>query len=364
MATHSPEGPIKERGSPDTIVVEDEVLRAGFTQIPNVLLRREDISPGAKLAYMVLLSYAWQTDSCFPGHDRLAADLGVAKRSVVTYMQQLTNKGLIVVERRGLGQTNVYRLLRLSGSAPDSRSEKSALLEVQKPSLLEVQNLPPNKDSVEEDTNENPSKVRKVQTTQEIGDQTETHQNTPSRSGSLDDQRRSHNQTVDPSEQHQAALRPSPRRQGNGRTSSDRPESSRTGFSSVAAVLDGNAPKGASTGHVRPQKAYPDDRQIILGYIRDFAIELGDEAPLPSSVSRAYNLYERTGIPMARFIAYLYEARSLTQEYTASVKKKRQGKDGPFGPGKNKMPYFFSILEELVTGQHGKGSSSRPPSPA
>ncbi len=38
---------------PDYVVIEDETLRQGFTQIPNTILRRPDISPGAKLTYMV-----------------------------------------------------------------------------------------------------------------------------------------------------------------------------------------------------------------------------------------------------------------------------------------------------------------------
>ncbi len=41
------------------VIIEDEALAAGFTQIPNLVLRRPDLSPGAKLTYMVLLSYAW-----------------------------------------------------------------------------------------------------------------------------------------------------------------------------------------------------------------------------------------------------------------------------------------------------------------
>ena len=107
----------------DTIVIEDEVLRAGFTQIPNALLRRQDVTPGAKLSYMMLLSYAWQEDSCFPGHDRLALDMGVSRRSIVNYLQRLREAGLIVVNRRGLGRTNVYWLPKLK---PPPRSAESA----------------------------------------------------------------------------------------------------------------------------------------------------------------------------------------------------------------------------------------------
>lgn len=138
------------------VIVEDEALAAGFTQIPNQVLRRADLPPGAKLTYMVLLSYAWQKDSCYPGQDRLAADMGVSERSVVTYLKQLQKARLVTVRRRGLGLTNVYVLHRISGSADPAsqRSEKSALPEVQVPTAPEVQDLQAKKTQREEDPDE------------------------------------------------------------------------------------------------------------------------------------------------------------------------------------------------------------------
>jgi len=44
----------------------DPVSTAGFTQVPNHILRCKGLSVGAKLTYAVLLSYAWQNDFCFP----------------------------------------------------------------------------------------------------------------------------------------------------------------------------------------------------------------------------------------------------------------------------------------------------------
>lgn len=122
------------------VIVEDEALAAGFTQIPNLVLRRSDLQPGAKLTYMVLLSYAWQKDHAYPGQDRLATDMGVSERSVITYLKQLQETGLITIRRRGLGLTNIYVLHRLSPG-----SEKSAPQEVQVPTPLEVQDLQPKK---------------------------------------------------------------------------------------------------------------------------------------------------------------------------------------------------------------------------
>jgi hypothetical protein len=119
------------------VIIEDEALAAGFTQIPNLVLRRSDLQPGAKLTYMVLLSYAWQQDHAYPGQDRLAVDMGVTERSVRTYLKELQESGLITIRRRGLGLTNVYILHRLA--RPENISDQD-----RKPvSAPEVQDFPP-----------------------------------------------------------------------------------------------------------------------------------------------------------------------------------------------------------------------------
>ncbi len=123
--------------APDTrspIIIEDETLRSGYTVIPNFILRHPDISAGAKLAYIVLLSYAWQAGSCFPGQERMAEDMGSGKRSIVRYMQELEEAGLLEVKRRGLGQTNVYSLTRWR----EPRSANLAFQEVPKTTPPEV----------------------------------------------------------------------------------------------------------------------------------------------------------------------------------------------------------------------------------
>ncbi|MCB0055326.1 MAG: helix-turn-helix domain-containing protein, partial [Caldilinea sp.] len=82
----------------------------GFTQVPNVILKSTDLSVGAKLAYAMLLSYAWQNDFCFPGQETLAEDMGVSKRSVISFIKELSVSGHVSVKRQGLGRVNVYTL--------------------------------------------------------------------------------------------------------------------------------------------------------------------------------------------------------------------------------------------------------------
>ena len=42
----------------------DAATRGGFTQVPNFLLKSKSLSAGDKLAFAMLLSYAWQNDYC------------------------------------------------------------------------------------------------------------------------------------------------------------------------------------------------------------------------------------------------------------------------------------------------------------
>ncbi len=92
------------------IIGADPVTRHGFTMVPNFLLTNTKLSVGAKLAYAMLLKYAWSDDACYPGQHKLAEDIGAGERSVRTYLKELESEGLLEVARRGLGKTNIYRL--------------------------------------------------------------------------------------------------------------------------------------------------------------------------------------------------------------------------------------------------------------
>ena len=92
------------------IVGADNATRFGFTQVPNCLLGNKELSVGAKLAYAMLLKYAWDANACFPGQVKLGEDMGAGERSVRTYLKELEDVGFLEVQQRGLGKTNLYRL--------------------------------------------------------------------------------------------------------------------------------------------------------------------------------------------------------------------------------------------------------------
>ena len=78
----------------------DPIARHGFTQLPNFILRNPDLSANAKTVYALLLSYAWHNDLCFPGQERLAADMGMSVPSVSNFTAELAENSFITVKRR------------------------------------------------------------------------------------------------------------------------------------------------------------------------------------------------------------------------------------------------------------------------
>src|SRR5207237_734274 len=99
---------------------DNSLLSKGFTQVPNAILRDPDLSDGAKLTYAMLLSYAWTDNRSFPGQERLAKDLGKERKAVIRYINELKEKALVRVERRGMGKTNIYYIrTRIEADVPN-----------------------------------------------------------------------------------------------------------------------------------------------------------------------------------------------------------------------------------------------------
>lgn len=111
---------LKERNI--EIVGADPVTQQGFTQVPNFILTKNELSVGAKLTYAMLLKYAWAENACYPGQLKLAKDMGAGERSVRTYLKELETAGILEIKQRGLGQTNNYRLYVTINKARSRRS--------------------------------------------------------------------------------------------------------------------------------------------------------------------------------------------------------------------------------------------------
>lgn len=83
-----------EEPASDTISVEAASLPRGFVQLPKAVLYARHLSRDAKLLYAALLGYAWQEQRCFPGYQRLCADLNASENAVRTWMRELEDAHL------------------------------------------------------------------------------------------------------------------------------------------------------------------------------------------------------------------------------------------------------------------------------
>jgi len=96
-----------------------------------------------------------------------------------------------------------------------------------------------------------------------------------------------------------------------------------------------------STTRGRPPTATPYIEQLLT----EFSSELHDEEHTRQNIGQAARLRKASGRSESDFCALLYEARSITKQYT--VKKRAQGEAGEYGL-RNKMPYFFKVLRDLL----------------
>ena len=96
--------------------------------------------------------------------------------------------------------------------------------------------------------------------------------------------------------------------------------------------------------HQHIPQAVPDDEAYaaIRDYIRDMAGKHHDEASLKSSTTRAYHLYQRSGVSLSYFFSVLYDADKEAGRRSGSIKKRTA--DG----FTNRMPYIFAYMEDKL----------------
>jgi hypothetical protein len=83
-----------------------------FVMIPEDVLRNLDLSSGAKVLYMFLLSHAREKPTCYPKEATLADEMGLKTRQIRNLMTQLIGAGLVTIEHTDRRRNNTYHLHR------------------------------------------------------------------------------------------------------------------------------------------------------------------------------------------------------------------------------------------------------------
>jgi len=85
-----------------------------FVPLPVYLVRDITLSDGALRLYALLRDHAGRRGYCWPGQTRLAEALSRSEVTIRRWIGELVAAGLIIKQRRGLTQTNVYRMVNLA----------------------------------------------------------------------------------------------------------------------------------------------------------------------------------------------------------------------------------------------------------
>lgn len=79
-----------------------------FVAIPHWIARNADISPLAKIVYMVIASF----NPSFPSYKRLCKDTGIKSKTTISKcLKELVLLNLILVIRHGFNRSNTYRIV-------------------------------------------------------------------------------------------------------------------------------------------------------------------------------------------------------------------------------------------------------------
>jgi hypothetical protein len=249
---------------------------------------------------------------------RLDHGAGVSKKSLLSALRSLEKRSIIVIERRriaGRGDTaSVYQLNVIRSETRGVKTPPRGGAEFPHGGGGEIPPGPRGKNSPTQDTG--------LQETEE--------------------------QETDIKNIEYSNIRKVSTLDGEG--AQDQPSSPATaetstegGPETVGEVLARRA-GGASRSKPRPE-TLDEDYQRIQAYIVDRAREFNDSAPLKSSTTRAWNLYQRSGLSIEAFTERIFQARALTQEGSGRITKVDGGSE--YGP-KQKMPYFFAVLEDQL----------------
>jgi len=336
-----------------TVRFGNEILQAGFTAVPNLVLDHYGILgiTSAEMMFIIhIWQYWWTEKNPYPSLQAIADRMATSRRQVRRYTESLKEKGLLRVNERrqpGYGQVTseydfaslIEQVLLLASAKKGGRSDltvpprsflseggRSKLSEAPRTEMTPEEYIKTNTQEQEELSN---FEVRNV-STKKMGTKTRGLEK------GLDPVREQ-----DPirDEEHQIV--------GSLHTAAS---TAPAGFVTPADALRIRSQQLAEQGDDQERHGRPpgsaDEREQLRAYLTDFARELHDAAPLAATISRVLSLMRKAGVPRERWSDLLYQARAITQEHSAQITTPAEG---IVGRGtKNKVPYFLAVLESLL----------------
>ena len=308
-----------------TVRFGDAVLQEGHTAVPNLVLKHYaelGITPTEMMFIIHVWQFWWTERQPFPSLSTIARRMNITRRQGRKHTQSLKEKGLLEVHDRfspTFGQmSSEYDFTPLIRAvvALSQEADRDAMAPPPRNNSSEGgrnyrSQAPRNDSSPEEDL-----RIKKIQNEKDF--ENSNIRKAPSVKSS-------------DSGTHMAVA------------SSAEETAPPAGMASVGEVLKH---RGERSSRPRPETE-TEEWQAIQSYIDDFARQLGDTAPLKSSATRAYHLFQASGLPLDAFLNKLFQARALTQESTARITK--TAPDAEYGvKRKTKMAYFFAVLEDQL----------------
>jgi len=278
----------------------DPVLQAGFTAIPNLVLNHYaalDISPVEMMFTIHVFQHWWSEKLPFPSLQAISQKMGVERRQARRYVQSLKEKGYLVVSERtlpGLGKVA-------------SEYDFSPLIQAVLSRAVE--------------------------------EQEDTHRSEMSYGGrsNLTDGHRSEMspeeyEDQEDSVQEDEAYISKGKAMVIDHVTQSQPPSAPVGNGVQTRITRAQAPQGPAF-NVPP---------TIAHYVKAWSHELHDSEHVKSNITQAFRLMQQAGMSETVFMQKMTEARAITKE-RGNIKKPAD----EFGT-KNKVPYWFAVLKDLL----------------
>jgi len=367
-----------------TSIWGDQILDNGFTISPNLILdnyTKLGITPTEMMFIIHVTQHKWSPANPYPGLLTISSKLGIELRQVKRIVASIKNKGFMVVRERylpGKGQTtNEYDFtplreavvaLHRKQATPVSEMSLGGMSEM---SLGRVAGMSPEEDEVLNKTNlEEDSEysntfelhtqvLEKASNLKFSKNEIEFLQNSAPedavsgdepQAGDPDERRRGDSQPQTPSTNSFTAIGDVGRLRGVGTGKKSAPRSSKT-----APAANSSARAGERQG--RAKSGLPDPPEWLVEHITRLSDQLHDLSHAEGNIGQAYNLFLFTGAEEGRFQERLTEAKRLTMKY--DIEKRAEGEAGELGQ-RNKMPYFFKVLRDVLGLKDIPASETKP----